>query len=171
MPEYKVQNVIKLFKSNYLGDPTDPETEYMKEVRIAVADLLKLQTEEEMDKLRFYNSLGTGLDIKKGWDGFFEYDDKGETYRVGLDPTLNPDGDRKKYGDPNLIIIAPENFPDSKEESEDFEKETEVLAELIATGLLKEKENQKQKRYEKSSEKPLFMADKKERERIREYRP
>lgn len=83
------EDIYRLVKEMYRGDPAEPESAIAKDLRIAVADALGLSGDEE-ENLSFYTAVGTPIDHRMGVDGFFEYKDPktGHRARATVDVTL-----------------------------------------------------------------------------------
>lgn len=116
---------LKLAKKFQPGDPTNPQKPFGRELRIALQDLLKLKTGEEMDRVRFYTAIGTPLDKIHGVDAFVEYEDLDKKlYHATFDFTTNP---RKKVYKSDIVVLEKE-LPDSQLDSSGFLEKIEEYA-------------------------------------------
>src|SRR3989344_1859536 len=109
---------VELVKEFQPFDPLNPDKPFARDIRISLIDLLIGKgwiedTEEDMDRGKFYTAVGTPLDKFHSADAFIEYQDKnGKTYRVTIDLTLNPH--KKSYKD-NVVVSE---LPDPNLEDE-----------------------------------------------------
>ncbi len=137
----RFRSALDLAKKFPAYDPTNPTKPFGRDIRVALQDLLKLETPEDMDRLRFYTASGTPLDKFHGVDAFVEYTDKdGTIYRATFDLTINP----QKQGYKSDIIVQEKDLPDpnlhEKEYLEAIERYAkEVLPKMIAKKLQEEK--------------------------------
>jgi len=88
------REAVALSKKFQPGDPTNPVRAFAKELRLALAEKLGLESDEQMDKLKIFTTLGGPLDAH-GVDGFISYacpaDNGGEReVTVSFDVTRNP---------------------------------------------------------------------------------
>lgn len=82
---------IELIRKHTQEDPTNPTRPFAKELRLAVAEELGLESDTDLDNLRFYSALGTPLDVFHGVDGWIEFRPEGGSPRVvTIDVTLDP---------------------------------------------------------------------------------
>jgi len=124
------EDVFRLFKEHYKGDPTDPKGIHAKELRGALIDALDLG-EEEFDNVEFYSALGIAvIDHMMGVDGFFEFKDHdGNSRRVTIDVTMKRSKDSPKAD----IVIG--ELPDANQEGEDYIRAIDDYAVQIAQRL------------------------------------
>ncbi|HTK60586.1 MAG TPA: hypothetical protein VL283_05295 [Candidatus Baltobacteraceae bacterium] len=124
------EDVFRLFKEHYKGDPTDPKGIHAKELRGALIDAMDL-SEEEFDDLEFYSALGIPvIDHMMGVDGFFEFKDKdGNRRRVTIDVTMKRSKDSPKAD----VVIG--ELPDANQEAEDYIRAIDEYAAQIARRL------------------------------------
>ncbi len=126
------EEVYRLFREHYKGDPTDPEGVHAKELRGALIDALDL-SEEDFDKLKFYTALGVPvIDHMMGVDGFFEYTDpkSGQLRRVTIDVTMQ----HAKEGPKADIVIG--ELPDAVQEAKEYVRAIDDYAAKIARILV-----------------------------------
>lgn len=85
-------------------DPTNPEKDFLRELRIEVADALGIgQDEKALDRLCVYTAVGSPLDILHKIDFFIEYEQKdGRILLVKCDLTEDP-ARKKNMGDILMI--------------------------------------------------------------------
>lgn len=82
---------FRLVREHYGGDPTEPQKEIARDLRLEVIDVLEL-SEDESERLKFYTAVDTPLDEYHGVDAWIEYETpEGERVIVTLDITLNPE--------------------------------------------------------------------------------
>lgn len=95
-------------------DPTNPQKEFSRELRLEVIDQLKLDP-DAYDRVRCYTAVGTPLDVLHGVDGFIEVmDPDGRTLRrVTFDLSLRDKGGQKA----DLLV---RDLPDPQNEQEAF---------------------------------------------------
>ncbi|MBI4714269.1 hypothetical protein HY771_03755 [Candidatus Uhrbacteria bacterium] len=120
------KTALDLVRKHTDQDPVNPIQPFAKELRIAVIDALSLETEEQMDRLKFYTAVGTAADIFHGIDGWFEYtDDDGNKIIVTLDVTTNP---KKETWKADVII---QEVADPSEDENRFIADAERYAKEI----------------------------------------
>jgi len=91
------REAVALSKKFQPSDPTNPVREFAKELRLALADKLGLESDEQLDKLKIFTTLGGPLDAH-GVDGFVSFicavGNGGEReFLVSFDVTKNPNKD------------------------------------------------------------------------------
>ena len=125
------EDVFRLFKEHYKGDPTDPKGVHAKELRGALIDAMDLG-EDDFDNLEFYTALGIPvIDHMMGVDGFFEFKDKdGNLRRVTIDVTMKRSKDSPKAD----VVIG--ELPDAQQESDDYLQAIDDYAGQIARRLM-----------------------------------
>ncbi len=130
----RFRTALELVKQFQPGDPTNPQKPFSREIRIALQDLLRLETPEDYDRIKFYTAVGTPLDTFHGVDAFVEFEKenpqtkKVDVYRATFDFTTNP----KKQGYKSDIIVQEKELPDPKLESDDFLTAIQNFAEKAA---------------------------------------
>ena len=124
---YVIRDVaIDIIRKYSNQDPINPTQPFAKELRLAVMDELSFETDQEMNRLKFYTAVGTSADVFHGIDGWFEYvDDDGVRVIVTIDVTKNPKKDEWKAD-----VIIPE-VADPEEDETKFLEETERYAKEI----------------------------------------
>lgn len=125
------EDVFRLFKEHYKGDPTDPKGIHAKELRGALIDAMDLG-EDDFDNLEFYTALGIPvIDHMMGVDGFFEFEDQksGQRRRVTIDVTMKRSKDSPKAD----VVIG--ELPDANQESDDYIRAIDDYAGQIARRL------------------------------------
>ncbi len=126
------EDVYRLFREHYKGDPTDPKGIHAKELRGALIDALDL-SEEDFDKVKFYTALGVpAIDHMMGVDGFFEYTDpkSGAVRRVTIDVTMKHSKENPKAD----IVIS--ELPDAQQEADEYVRAIDDYAAKIAKVLV-----------------------------------
>lgn len=126
------EDVFRLYRKHYKGDPTDPQGIHAKELRGALIDAMGLE-EEEFDKLEFYSALGIPvIDHMMGIDGFFEFEDSksGQRRRVTIDVTM-----RRSKDSPKADVVISE-LPDANQETDDYVRAIDDYAAQIANRLM-----------------------------------
>lgn len=117
--------LFDLVKKHQRFDPTNPNKDFLRELRLAVIDSLGIESEKDMEKVKVYTSVASPLDTV-GFDGFITYEERGEEHMVTLDATL----DKKKFEtrDSRADVVFTE-LPDSKENEAAYLSQIEELAE------------------------------------------
>ncbi len=106
---------VELVEQHYEGDPTNPAKPLANELRMAVIDELGLETDADMDRIKFFTAIGTPLDHFHGVDAWIEFvPEVGPPRRVTIDVTLNPNKETHKAD----VIV--QEFPDPSENEERF---------------------------------------------------
>lgn len=106
---------IELIRKHTKEDPTNPTKPFANEIRLAVAEELGLEDDEDLDRLRFYSAVGTPLDVFHGVDGWIEFHMEGGASRiVTMDVTLDPGKTEHKA---DVIVHA---VPDPSENEKQF---------------------------------------------------
>jgi hypothetical protein len=128
-PYIPYRQALELVKNFQSGDPTNPKKDFLRELRLAVADKLGLETDEDLEGLRAYTAVGTPLDILHGVDGFISFGapDKKEGI-VTFDVTLQED--KQTGGGKADLIIG--DLPDPDEDEAGYLAAIEKVAEQIA---------------------------------------
>lgn len=130
LPAYRKWGcAIDLVKKYQPSDPTNPQKPFLKDLKLEIAELLKLESDKDLDRVRVYTAVNSILDIDFGVDALVEFeDDEGKTRMVTFDITLNQ---AKIKGDlaANADIVI-DNIPDIiTEKSKYFEKLSELAEE------------------------------------------
>lgn len=118
LPFREAAEITKKFQPE---DMTNPQKDFARELRLALAEKLELEKDEDMNRLGFYTAVGGPLDAH-GIDGFFvlHYADKEGRLKecvTSFDVTRNPNKDEAAKAD--LLIggdIADPSDADFKEE-------------------------------------------------------
>lgn len=137
------REAVEITKRFQPGDPTNPEQDFAREMRLALAEKLGLDSDEQMDQLKFFTSVRGPLDLH-GIDAFFTFsylDNEGRTKEcmVSLDVTRNP-----KKDDSRADVLIAGDVPDPSDAGFN-EKEYLAIIEKYAAqcaGIIKEKINQ-----------------------------
>lgn len=124
------------------------QTDYARNLRLAVAEALGLRDEREVRRLKFYTAVAkkgerTAVDVKLGTDAFFVFEELGRNYDLRIDATTNPDHPSKGIINAD-ILVGPEHVPDSAKEPEAYKKEVQKTADLIAKKFLDKIERKRQ---------------------------
>lgn len=98
---------VELTKKFQPSDPTNPQKAFAKELRLALADKLGLESDEQLDKLKIFTSLRGPLDAH-GIDGFISFlcpagKDGEQEVMVSFDVTKNPNKDEVRKAADMLI--------------------------------------------------------------------
>lgn len=117
------------------ADPTNPNKDFARELRLAVAEKLGLKTDEEMNQLGFFTAVKGPMDYQFGFDGYlaFSYVDKqGWTRRcmVSLDATRNPQKDEPPRADILVAGDVPDPSDDDFKEDNYLKKIDEYAAQV-----------------------------------------
>ncbi len=111
-------------------DPLNPDKPFANELRQAVIEALELETEQEMDRVRFYSAIGTPADKWHGIDGWIEYQTpQGRKIIVTVDVTQNPNKDVWKAD----VIIPGVTNPSENEDR--FIKEAEQYGKEVVSHI------------------------------------
>lgn len=135
------REAVELTKKFQPGDPTNPQKDFAREIRLALAEKLGLENDQEMNRLKFYTSVGSPLDAH-GIDGFFTFsyiDAQGYPKEcvVSFDVTRNPDKDETLRAD--LLIGG--DIPDPSDQGFNEKEYLKKIDEYAAEGsaVLREK--------------------------------
>lgn len=88
-------------------DPTNPEKDFPRELRLAIAEELSLESDEEMDRLKYFTAVGSPLDLFHGVDAFIVLEGKnpGDPFKmVTFDVTLREEASAKRDAAANVIV-------------------------------------------------------------------
>lgn len=87
---------LRLAKQHQPWDPTNPQKDFSRDLRLEVIDRLGLAT-ETYDRVKCYTAVGTPFDILHGVDGFLELEDPATrtVRRVTFDLSLRDKGGQK----------------------------------------------------------------------------
>lgn len=90
-PLISYNDALRLAREFQPGDPTNPQKELTRELRLAVIDALNVP-ETALDCVRAYTAVGTRGDVLHGIDAFIDFQDpaSGKTHTVVIDLTQNP---------------------------------------------------------------------------------
>lgn len=143
-----LKEAVALSKEFQPGDPTNPDKAFAKELRLALAEKLGLESDEQLDKLKIFTSLRGPLDAH-GIDGFITFlcpagESGEEEIMVSFDVTKNPDKDEPiKAAD----MLIGGDIPDPSDEGykekdylEIISKYAEEAAEVIQEKLRRQAE-------------------------------
>lgn len=133
----KFDDALKLVREHLEQDPTNPAKPFAKELRLAVIDGLGLETDEDMDRVRFYSAIGTPADVFHGVDAWMEYETPNrQRLVITLDATRNPSKDSAKAD-----VVIPE-ISDPAEDEKKFLEQVGTYGEEIAH-MLREREERR----------------------------
>lgn len=126
------REAVEITKKFQPGDPTNPKKDFAREIRLALAERLGLESDEDMNRLKFYTSVGGPLDLH-GIDGFFTFsyvDGEGHQKECGVsfDITRNPNKDEAMKADFLIGGDIPDPSDDDFKE-EDYLKKIDEYAE------------------------------------------
>ena len=132
------QNAVSLVKKFQLQDPTNPEKDFSRELRLAVEEKLGLKTPDEMDRVKIFVSINSPLD-RHGVDAFITYEEGGIEYLISLDATRR--GEKQIEGGKADIIVSDLADPDEDEEGylEEINQYAEEAAEKIKEKRLEDR--------------------------------
>lgn len=120
-------DVIKRYQPEG-SDPSDPTPDFANDLHATVAEKLGI---EDYEKVRFYTSVGTYIDIANGVDAFMEIDKDEKTVFVTLDVTNNPQKGSHKAD--VVFFISPEGIDPKEDRKEYMEKIEEVAERVVAS--------------------------------------
>jgi hypothetical protein len=93
-------------------DPTHPNKPFARDVRISLLDLMISKgmitdSEDDQDRIKFYTSVKTPLDVFHGIDAFVQFKDSNEKkYLITFDLTLNTQ--KKEYKSDIIVNKLPD---------------------------------------------------------------
>lgn len=111
------KDAIEFTKNFQLDDPTNPTRDFARELRLAFAEKLGLEKDEDLEKLKLYSCVDGPLDAH-GIDFFISYlasPKQKKEFIITFDITKNP---KKDSGNADLIVT---NIPDP--EDSDFNED------------------------------------------------
>lgn len=87
---------LRLAKQHQPWDPTQPEKEFSRDLRLEIIDRLDLDV-EAYDRVKCYTAVGTPFDVLHGIDGFIEIEDPATrtVRRITFDLSLRDKGGQK----------------------------------------------------------------------------
>ncbi|HBB49850.1 TPA: hypothetical protein DCZ50_03125 [Candidatus Nomurabacteria bacterium] len=121
---------IELVKKYQPFDPTNPQKPFLKDLKLEMAEVLGLESDEDMDRIKIYTAVNSILDIDFGIDGFIEFEDKdGKIRMLTLDVTRN----KAKIEDDAFRADMPiDDIPDIITEKTEYFEYLRVWAEKAA---------------------------------------
>lgn len=122
---------VELAKKFQPADPANPQKDFFRELRIAVADKMGLRTEKEADAVGAYTAIKSPLDIFHGVDAFVSYKPNGKEFIVTLDATMR--GDKTEEEVKADVVIK--DIPDMKEAEGAYLSKIEAIAEQIVAKI------------------------------------
>jgi hypothetical protein len=123
-----LQQAIELTKQIQNAEPTDPETQFLRDLRLAVID--KLETVSD-NKIGAYSAVGTPLDLLFGVDAFITEKFGNMDLVVTLDATLNKN--KQQMGGKADVIIG--KFTPAEQDEDAYLGAVDKYAEKIAKRL------------------------------------
>jgi len=123
-PYMTYRDAMELAMQFQPGDPTNPARDFLREVRLAIIEELKIPAGGE-DRIKAYTAVGTPLDQLHGVDGFFVITKEGVQVPVTIDVTLREKGPRA-----DLFVGT---LPDSREDEERYLQIIEEIAVFIVS--------------------------------------
>ncbi|MBU6415035.1 hypothetical protein KGQ34_02225 [Patescibacteria group bacterium] len=110
-------------------DPANPKTDFLKELRLAIASELGIENDEKaLERLRLYTAVGSLLDIKHGKDAFVEYEKEKRIFRVFIDATADP---KRKKPIADTVIVDTEKLGDPVSNEKKYLGEIAEVAKAI----------------------------------------
>ncbi len=110
-------------------DPTNPQKDFLKELRLSLAEQLDLD-DQMANNLTMYTAVATPLDVYHGVDAFVEYRlPDGHTLQITLDVTLNEKKINTTGGRANFIVS---DIPDISEGQDAYLAAIEKCAQQTA---------------------------------------
>jgi len=141
------KEAVEISKKFQTWDPQSPNKEFARELRLALAERLGLETNEQLENLKIYSAVGGPLD-SHGIDCFIAFNSPGgKEYIVTYDVTKNPDKEIPKGAD--LLIEGEIPDPSDKDYSE--KKFLETIDNYAAQSaiVLKQKMEKQQQEFER----------------------
>lgn len=128
------EDLYRVLKENVTGDPTNPEVQHARDIRLAVIESLGIENLEEEDAVKYYTAVGTPLDVKMGVDAFIEFTDPEthKTSRATIDVTLNTRKLNESYGKADIVIGE---LPDAIIEEDEYLEMIDEYGKQIAEKL------------------------------------
>ena len=112
---------MDLVREYHQEDPTNPSKPFANELRLSIAEELGLETEQDMDRLKFFSAVNSGsLDFHHGVDAWIELLPKDKSERsaiVTMDVTL-----RETVGKSDKADVIIGQVPDPSEDEKKFMK-------------------------------------------------
>lgn len=130
------REALELTKKFQPGDPTNPRKDFAREMRLALAEKLGLESDEQMNRLKYFTAVRGPLDAH-GIDGFFVFsytDNEGRIKECAfsLDATKNPSKDEPPKADVLIGGDVPDPSDDNFNEDEYLKKIDEYAAQGLA---------------------------------------
>lgn len=123
------RDALDLVKKFQPADPKNPKKDFLRELRLAVAEKLGLETTEELETISAYTAVRTPLDVYHGVDGFIEIKSQKQPAEiVTLDLSLNPEKEIKAD-----IFVG--ELPDPDENEDAYLQAIEDLAEVFVSKI------------------------------------
>ena len=130
LPYLKFQDALAVVREFQPWDPTNPQKELARELRLAVAEALDVP-EEKLDTVRFYTAVGSLLDSIHGVDAIIEVtDDRGQVSSATLDLSLRREKTAADYRAKADVVIG--DLPDPNEEEAAYLAAVETSAKELA---------------------------------------
>lgn len=114
-------------------DPTNPKPDFLRELRLALADELGIENDEKaLERLRMYTAVGSLLDVKHGKDAFIEYEKEERTFRIYIDVTADP---KRKNSIADTVIVDTRKLGDPVSSEKKYLEEIAETAKKLAHAL------------------------------------
>lgn len=111
------------------GDPRNPGKDFFRELRLAVAEKLGLESDKDLERISCFTSVRTPLDVWHGVDAFIEVQENGgKKSCVTFDATLNPDKVPKAD-----IVVG--DLPIAEEDEEGYLRAIDATADDVVKRL------------------------------------
>ncbi|OGL64978.1 hypothetical protein A3B21_03890 [Candidatus Uhrbacteria bacterium RIFCSPLOWO2_01_FULL_47_24] len=114
---------VELAKRFQSSDPTNPNKDFLRELRLAIVDQLNLAPDTS-DSVKVYTAVNTPLDKFHGVDGFATYQSSGGEILITMDVTANPE--KVMRGAKAQVIIG--EVADPRENEEEYLREIDKYA-------------------------------------------
>lgn len=126
------REALELAKKFQPGDPKNPKKDFLRELRLAVAEKLGLETTEELERVGAYTAVKSPLDVFHGVDGFIEVKEPNRSAEIiTLDLSLN--SEKVAQGAKADIVVG--DLPDSDDNENAYLQALEDLAEVIVAKI------------------------------------
>lgn len=113
-PYIPYRQSLELAKKHQPADPTNPQKDFLRELRLAVAEKFGLGSDKELEQVGAYTAVGTPLDILHGVDGFISLKEPGKKEKiVTLDASLKKE--KLEEGAKADVMVGDLPSPDENE--------------------------------------------------------
>ncbi|MDO8600372.1 MAG: hypothetical protein Q7R73_01985 [bacterium] len=139
-PRYSLDDAVQIARESQLWlDPTNPEKDFLKDLRLAVADELGFIKDEELEQLRIYTAVGSPLDFVHGRNFFLELIQSGKRIPLRVFGNLVAEDFEKKRKKEGVLYIDGHAIDDPENDKGNYlQKVTDIAGEVV--GALQKEE-------------------------------